>query len=254
MMTALDMHGFSLTLYPLSAQDEALLAADTKVRAWPGMNSFLAPAIIPLPNGLELPTPEPSTSPTNKALLMRACQALIAAEADLNALDAKSGDGDTGSTLAGASRALIARTDQLPLADLAQLHRAIGQDLSQTMGGSSGVLLAIFFTATGDALSRGLGLTAALKVGLERIQEVGGAKPGDRTMIDALHPALDALPRGLQDAASAARAGANLTATMSKAQAGRATYISAAQLQGHIDPGAEAVARLFECLREALPA
>jgi dihydroxyacetone kinase len=69
-------------------------------------------------------------------------------------------------------------------------------------------------------------------------------------MIDALHPALDALPRSLAEAAAAARAGADLTASLSRAQAGRATYISAEQLQGHIDPGAEAVARLFECLCE----
>ncbi len=253
MMTALDMHGFSLTLYPLGAEDADLLSADTKVRAWPGMQPFSAALVIPLPVGLEQASLAPSANPANKAILERACAALIAAETDLNTLDAKSGDGDTGSTLAGAARALIARIDQLPLADLTQLHRAIGQELSQTMGGSSGVLLAILFTATGDALSRGLGLTSALKVGLTRMQEVGGAKPGDRTMIDALDPALDALPRGLAEAATAARAGANLTATMSKALAGRATYISAEQLKGHIDPGAEAVARLFECLRETLP-
>lgn len=253
MMTALDMHGFSLTLYPLGAEDADLLSADTKVQAWPGMKPFSAALVIPLPIGLEQASLAPSANPANKAILERACAALIAAETDLNTLDAKSGDGDTGSTLAGAARALIARINQFPLADLTQLHRAIGQELSQTMGGSSGVLLAILFTATGDALSRGFGLTSALKVGLTRMQEVGGAKPGDRTMIDALDPALDALPRGLAEAAAAARAGANLTATMSKALAGRASYISAEQLQGHIDPGAEAVARLFECLRETPP-
>jgi triose/dihydroxyacetone kinase / FAD-AMP lyase (cyclizing) len=253
MMTALDMHGFSLTLYPLGAEDADLLSADTKVQAWPGMKPFSAALVIPLPIGLEQASLAPSANPANKAILERACAALIAAETDLNTLDAKSGDGDTGSTLAGAARALIARINQFPLADLTQLHRAIGQELSQTMGGSSGVLLAILFTATGDALSRGFGLTSALKVGLTRMQEVGGAKPGDRTMIDALDPALDALPRGLAEAAAAARTGANLTATMSKALAGRASYISAEQLQGHIDPGAEAVARLFECLRETPP-
>ncbi|WP_409334676.1 DAK2 domain-containing protein [Bradyrhizobium sp. AUGA SZCCT0124] len=80
------------------------------------------------------------------------------------------------------------------------------------------------------------------------MQEVGGAQPGDRTMIDALLPALDALSQGLAYAARAAREGANRTAAMSKAHAGRATYISAEQLQGHADPGAEAVARLLESL------
>jgi triose/dihydroxyacetone kinase / FAD-AMP lyase (cyclizing) len=250
MMTALDMHGFSLTLYPLGVEDAGLLAADTTVRAWPGMKPFSAPVIVRLPAGLERLSLAPSANPANRAVLMHACQALIAAEADLNVLDAKSGDGDTGSTLATAAKALIARMDHLPLADFTQLHRAIGQELSQTMGGSSGVLLAILFAATGDAFSRGLGLVAALKVGLERVQEVGGANLGDRTMIDALHPALDALPRGLREAASAARSGAMLTASMSRAQAGRAAYINAEHLHGHIDPGAEAVARVFECLSE----
>lgn len=85
-----------------------------------------------------------------------------------------------------------------------------------------------------------------MKAGLDRIQQVGGAGPGDRTMIDALQPALDALPDGLQAAASAARTGADGTAQMTKAKAGRATYISEEKLAGHNDPGAEAVARLLE--------
>ena len=119
-------------------------------------------------------------------LIRRCCEILIAAEGDLNALDAKSGDGDTGSTLETASRVLIKALGRLPLADWTQLHRAIGLELSQTMGGSSGVLLAIFFTAAGDASAGGHDAIAALKAGLMRIQQVGGASPGDRTIIDAL--------------------------------------------------------------------
>ena len=172
----------------------------------------------------------------------------MAAEADLNALDAKTGDGDTGSTLAGAARALLGSMDNLPLADHTQLYRAIGQELSQTMGGSSGVLLAIFFTAAGDAASSGRSMRGAMQAGLDRLQLIGGAKRGDRTMIDALVPALEALEDGLQAAAMAAREGANHTATLTRANAGRASYISAEQLRGHVDPGAEAVARLFEHL------
>ena len=72
---------------------------------------------------------------------------MLSAEADLNALDEKSGGGDTSLTLAGAARSL----DRLPLADQTQLLRAIGQELSETMGGSSEILLVIFFKATGDA-------------------------------------------------------------------------------------------------------
>jgi dihydroxyacetone kinase len=114
------------------------------------------------------------------------------------------------------------------------------------MGGSSGVLLAIFFTAAGDASANGQGAVDALKAGLSRIQQVGGAKPGDRTMIDALVPALDMLSQGLAPAATAARQGADQTAVMKRARAGRASYLSEGSLLGHNDPGAEAVAHLFE--------
>jgi dihydroxyacetone kinase len=116
------------------------------------------------------------------------------------------------------------------------------------MGGSSGVLLAIFFAAAGDASAGGADAIGALRAGLERIQQVGGAAPGDRTMIDALAPALDALPHGMAAAAKAARAGADHTATITRAKAGRASYIAEDKLAGHNDPGAEAVARLFETL------
>ena len=138
--------------------------------------------------------------------------------------------------------------ETLPLSDHTQLYRALGQALSQTMGGSSGVLLAIFFAAAGDAASSGLPMREALQAGLRRRQEVGGANLGDRTLVDALAPALDALENGMQAAAAAARAGANHTATIVRAKAGRSSYVSAEQLKGHVDPGAEAVARLFEHL------
>ena len=91
-------------------------------------------------------------------------------------------------------------------------------------------------------------MVGALTAGLDRIQQVGGAKAGDRTMIDALDPALQALAGGVKAAAVAARAGAEATARMSRAKAGRSAYVSAEALMGHNDPGAEAVARLFEGL------
>jgi dihydroxyacetone kinase len=248
MMTSLDMHGFSVSLYPATAADLEALAAPVSMPAWPGLSSVGPIRVESLPDGLTPITPLPSEHKDTRDFVIKCCKVLIAAEQDLNALDAKSGDGDTGSTLAGAARALINAIDRLPLSDHTQLYRAIGQELSQTMGGSSGVLLAIFFAAAGDAASSGLPMVEALKAGLARMQEIGGAKLGDRTMVDALSPALDALDEGVRSAATAARAGADLTATLIKAKAGRAAYINARQLKGHVDPGAEAVARLFEHL------
>ena len=248
LMTSLDMHGFSISLLPVTGEQVQALAAPVAPPAWPGLASFGEVALRPLPDGLTPIQPEPSAHPQRRALLARCCAALIAAEADLNALDAKTGDGDTGSTLATAARALSAALDRLPLADPTQLYRAVGMELSQTMGGSSGVLLAIFFAAAGDASASGKNWIGALAAGLARVMQVGGASPGDRTMIDALAPALAALPQGVAAAATAARAGANATAAMTRAKAGRASYISADRLAGFNDPGAEGVARLFEDL------
>ncbi|MFN4058663.1 MAG: dihydroxyacetone kinase subunit DhaK [Roseinatronobacter sp.] len=245
LMTSLDMHGFSISLLRATAADEASLQASVAPRAWPGCQAITDPVILALPDGLTPIQPIPSNHPVMRALLERCCGALIKAEADLNALDAKSGDGDTGSTMATAARALLKALDRLPLADHTQLYRAIGLELSQTMGGSSGVLMAIFFAAAGDASASGATAVEALRQGLERVQQVGGAAPGDRTMIDALAPALAALDQGVADAAAAARRGADSTAAIRRARAGRASYLSEASILGHNDPGAEAVARLF---------
>ena len=248
MMTSLDMHGFSVSLLPVDAAQVASLPPPTAPPAWPGRAPVGEVTVKPLPDGLAPIQPVPSAHPARRALLDRCCKALIACEADLNLLDAKSGDGDTGSTLAGASRALLSALDRLPLADPTQLYRAIGMELSQTMGGSSGVLLAIFFAAAGDASASGKTWIGALTAGLDRVCQVGGAAPGHRTMIDALAPALAALPQGVQVAAKAAREGADATAQMTRAKAGRATYLAADKLKGHNDPGAEGVARLLEDL------
>ena len=248
MMTAIDMHGFSVSVMELADGDAALLTQPVDCPGWPGCHSVTKPEVRPLPDGLSPIRALASAHAHTKAFLTACCEVLITSEDDLNLLDAKSGDGDTGSTLAGASRALIDAMDSLPLADHTQLWRAIGLELSQTMGGSSGVLLAIFFAATGDAASAGLPMTKALQMGLDRMRQIGGANPGDRTMVDALLPALDALEDGITQAANAAREGAEYTATLTSAKVGRATYINAEQLEGHVDPGAEAVARLFEHL------
>jgi len=252
MMTALDMHGFSVSIMPLTAEDQDALAAPVSMSAWPGLQSIDSVEITALPDNI---TPAPvaaSKDDHNRALLTHVADALISAETDLNSLDAKSGDGDTGSTLATAAKALKEALDRMPLADVTQLLPALGNELGQTMGGSSGVILAIFFNAAGDASSGGATLPEALQQGLARVSEVGGATVGDRTMIDALAPALDALPEGMAPAAKAARAGAQSTASIVQAKAGRAAYVPAENLKGHNDPGAEAVALVFECLSTKL--
>jgi ATP-dependent dihydroxyacetone kinase len=248
LMTSLDMRGFSVSLLPVTHEEVEALTAPVEPPAWPGTLPLVPVGTLPVPDGLVPIQPLPSAHPEHRALLERCCEILIDAEEALNALDARAGDGDTGTTLATAARALERALDRLPLADMTQLYRAIGAELSQTMGGSSGVLLAIFFAAAGDASARGQNGIAALRIGLDRVREVGGARRGDRTMIDALEPALDALSQGLPVAARAAREGADSTAKLARANAGRSAYLPGSSLLGHNDPGAEAVARLLEGL------
>lgn len=252
MMTSLNMHGFSVSLLPATPDELDALARDVDLGAWPGVARLASVQIDPLPDGLTPIEPIPSENHKTRATISAVCDLLIAAEAALNELDAKSGDGDTGSTLATAARALKGSLDRMPLADLTQMFPALGNELGQTMGGSSGVILAIYFNAAGDACASGATVPKALSAGLARVSEVGGAQVGDRTMIDALAPALAALNDGFDAAAKAARAGADKTADIHNAKAGRAAYVPVENLKGHNDPGAEAVALVFEGLAREL--
>lgn len=246
LMTALNMNGFSLSLIRLDASRQAALLAPVGPHAWMPAKPVVEPSVIPMAK----PTAEgaahrPTEDARNRRLIVTVCERLISLEAALNGLDAKTGDGDTGSTVATGARSILERLDTLPLADPAATMGALGDILSASMGGSSGVLLSIFFTAAAQALGGGASLSRALLAGLERMTFYGGAKPGDRTMIDALEPALKALDaQGLAEAAKAARGGAEATAAMDKAKAGRSAYIGG-KLQGVVDPGAHAVAEAF---------
>ncbi len=250
LMTSLDMRGFSISLYAPTTDDLKSLKSDVGPGNWPGCRDVGSAEIAVLPEDIRPVPMDPSNHAPTQQLIKRCCQVLIDNARQLNELDAKSGDGDTGSTLETAARALQRRLDRLPLADPAKLFHAISQELSQSMGGSSGVLLAIFFAAAGDTAKGGRGVQTAFSAGLERIKQVGGAEVGDRTMIDALDPAIASLGHGMCAAAKAARKGADATSRITRAGAGRASYLAAASLAGHNDPGAEAVAILFEALAD----
>lgn len=249
-MTALDMHGASLSFLALDAEIEAALLAQTPVAAWPRARTLREPLVRPLPEGLAGgPAPTPSQDAVVAARIEAVCRALIAAEAPLNALDARVGDGDAGSTFASEARAVLSAIDRLPQAEPGPLCRALGERLGRAAGGTSGVLLSIFFSALGSALADGADWAKACAVGIQRLRDAGGAGPGDRTLLDALIPAVDALAAsGLPEAARAARAGAEATAGLTRAGTGRSSYLASADLEGHPDPGAVAVAMAFEAL------
>ncbi|MEN4699828.1 dihydroxyacetone kinase subunit DhaK [Pantoea agglomerans] len=254
LMTALDMKGFSVTSMTLTPLFEEAICAPVEVTGW-----VQAVKVAPLQpvNATKEATAhpaQPSDNPTVAAFVNSICETLIASESELNKLDAQVGDGDTGSTFAAGSRQIQREcTDnQLPLNALPDLLAVTGERLATVMGGSSGVLMAIFFTAAAQQLAEGDALPAALQQGLEKMKQYGGAQPGDRTLIDALQPAIEVLVAGksLAEAADAAQQGSDATASMGKAKAGRSSYLNSANLNGVSDPGAVAVARVFAALKK----
>jgi len=253
LMTSLDMKGFSLSLLRLTPDLREALTSDVAPTSWPGATAInRSPTLLPLPKELSRRTFAPSANESARKVLDVICRTLVGSEKELDALDAKVGDGDTGSTLASAARAISADVASLPLANTSDLLFALSDKLSTVMGGSSGVLLSIFTAAAGTAVGGGANLPHALVAAAARVREVGGAKLGDRTMLDGLCPALDSLAAGgsVADAARLARKGADATANMTSAKAGRSSYLNADSLRGVRDPGAEAVARVFEALED----
>jgi dihydroxyacetone kinase len=247
LMTALNMNGFSLSLVRLDAARREALQAAVEPRAWVPATEKHAIKVVAAPKAPAAAAHAASSHAAMEAFLSKICDFLVAQEAELNRLDARAGDGDTGSTVATGARSIQAKLGDLPLADTAATLGAIGAILGTSMGGSSGVLLSIFFTAAVKALQERADLPAALLAGLERMVFYGGATPGARTMIDALDPGLNALAgEGIAAAARAARAGAEATKAMTKAKVGRASYVSEGNLAGVADPGAVAVAGVFE--------
>lgn len=248
LVTALDMKGFSLSAIKLTPDVIAALSSDVETAGWQPLVKYEPMARQKVRMVHDDVATTPSDNPQVKAWVTSVTQSLISNEAHLNDLDAKVGDGDTGSTFAEGARdiANLNTQGELPLNDTAALLERIGERLATVMGGSSGVLMSIFFTAAGQKIRAQVPIAEALIAGLDQMKHYGGAQPGDRTMIDALQPALEALKTGsLQAAAEAAATGAAATATMQKAGAGRSSYVNSKNLDGVIDPGAAAVAAVF---------
>lgn len=251
MMSSINMSGFSLSLLLLNEEIEKSLLKSVDLTAWQ-IRPFAAPAKL---KGPKLPKTIPYRASNNthvKDILETIAMHLISLEKEINQLDNKVGDGDAGSTFALAGKKIKASISDLPLNDSGKLLLSIGRLLAREAGGSSGVLLSVMFTAAGNALNEGEKLGGALLEGLEKMQEIGGAKVGDRTMIDALWPAFKALKEenSMKQVAQAAREGADGTKKITKTKFGRSSYLSATNLKDIPDPGAEIIARVFEKLAE----
>ncbi|MFF9125485.1 dihydroxyacetone kinase subunit DhaL [Streptomyces sp. NPDC014889] len=189
---------------------------------------------------------------------MTATAVSVAREAEwLTALDSPIGDADHGSNLQrGFTAVRTALEKEDPRTPGAVLVLA-GRQLISTVGGASGPLYGTLLRRTGKALGDAAEvseeqLAEALRAGVDGVMTLGGAAPGDKTMIDALVPAVDALGDGFAAARAAAEAGAEATTPL-LARKGRASYLGERSI-GHQDPGATSSALLIAALAESAAA
>ncbi|MFI5533335.1 dihydroxyacetone kinase subunit DhaL [Kitasatospora sp. NPDC051853] len=183
--------------------------------------------------------------------LRTAAAAVELHQQELTDLDTAIGDGDHGANLRRGFAAVLPAVEGLDSAG-AVLTKA-GTTLISKVGGASGPLYGKALRAMGAALTAGAPFADALDAALAAVQQLGGAAPGDKTMVDAWAPAAAAYRRtgSYTDAATAAEQGA-LATTPLQARKGRASYLGP-RSTGHQDPGATSTALLFRALADAGP-
>jgi dihydroxyacetone kinase-like protein len=192
-----------------------------------------------------------------------AAAATIRENADhLTQLDSAIGDADHGVNLNRGFTAVVAALDGFEADGPGAVLVKTGTTLISKVGGASGPLYGSAFRAIGRAIdgpeTDAVVFGAALRDGLAAIRKLGAAAPGDKTMVDALAPAVEAfddaavggLKAAAEAAADAAEAGAKATAEL-QARKGRASYLGARSV-GHQDPGATSTALILRALAEVV--
>ena len=177
----------------------------------------------------------------------------------LTQLDSAIGDADHGVNMQRGFTAVVAALDGYEAENVGDVLVKTGTTLISSVGGAAGPLYGTFFRTAGKQLTAptadGGELASALGAGLRGLQKLGAAVPGDKTMVDALMPALaafdsEAPAAAAAKAADAAEAGMRGTIPM-QARKGRASYLGARSV-GHQDPGATSAALIFRALVEVL--
>lgn len=268
-LSALEMAGVSLTLLRVDDGRLGWLDAAAHTSAWPALSGSVAQVSVRSAPA----TPDRTTGATltREAPLRRVieavCACLLEAEPILTEMDQRVGDGDLGISLSRGARGILAELDAYP-AETAPgaVLRRMSATVRRVVGGTSGPLYAVMLLRGAVALEQTGGSSAkawsaAFSEGVAGLMALGGAHPGDRTMVDALKPAADALhaalsksedalDAALKAAADAAAEGAAQTASMHPRR-GRSSYVGDRAL-GYADPGAHAVALWLAAIREAL--
>ena len=178
----------------------------------------------------------------------------------LSDLDAAIGDGDHGANMSRGFTAVAKKLETAQPADIGALFKTVGMTLISTVGGASGPLYGGFFLELGRQTAGkqeldSAALASMLQAGLDDIKKRGKAELGDKTMVDALTPAVEAmrsagngLAEATRTAAATARDAAEKTTPL-LARKGRASYLGERSM-GHQDPGATSSAILLESLAE----
>ncbi len=196
-----------------------------------------------------------------KAMLLLACERIIAAEPQLSEADRNLGDGDHG---LGMQRGMTAAAEKLNSGDVESIEKAfssVGMAMMSSMGGASGAIFGTFFRNGGKAVSgqdtfTASGLAAFLRAGVEGVKQRGGAAVGDKTVVDAMEPAaakaeqvreLD-LPSAIQAVAAAADEGLEASKAL-VAKFGRAKTLGDGCI-GFPDAGALSVTVIIGAMRD----
>ncbi|EMS97398.1 dihydroxyacetone kinase [Agrobacterium tumefaciens str. Cherry 2E-2-2] len=262
-LSALDMPGFSLSVMDVDDAMLNLMDAPTDAGAWPRGGAVNRNRVLPSAGVEKSVTAENGITAAGERLRSaaeRVARALIAAEPILTQLDSVTGDGDLGTSMVRGAEAILTLPGE-SFADVSGGLMAMANAMRKAIGGSSGP-----FYATGlMRASRHLAgiekpmaqqMAEAFGAAVLAVSELGGARPGDRTMIDALHPAAetfrDKLAAGAsadeawRSASAAGIAGAEATTSM-KPRLGRASYLGERAI-GHPDAGAVAVSIWLEAI------
>ena len=202
-LTALEMAGCSVSLMRLDDARLARLDAVASAPAWPGP-SYPASSARPRTPAPAVAPVLPSTDRDGEVdrVLRAVAAALQVAEPELTRLDQLAGDGDLGISMARGAAAMLDALPDLPTADLPATLRALSAVLRRSLGGSSGPFYAMGLLRAADALQASggaagsTGFGRAIAAACAGITALGGAERGDRTMLDALLPAADALAAG----------------------------------------------------------
>ncbi len=204
----------------------------------------------------------PDVAEITRLCLESARRRIEDAEQELHRLDAEIGDGDHG---AGMVRGLGAATEaDLDVESAGEVLVRGGRAFQNAAGGASGALYGQLFINVGQGLPAGSVETAdlveALRAGMEALQQLGGAKPGDKTMLDTLAPFIESLDGAEREdrspsaawnsALPAAREGADSTEDMVSSK-GRSAKLGD-RTRGHKDPGAVSLLYILEAVGEVL--